>query len=153
MERVSSQLTILIRIALPTILISIVLSLIVLLSSAVQGRANIFTNPVIIASCLLLLAMLFALFKFVFWRIYRVDMDATHLYVSNYFKSFKYPFTDIDAIVDSKILPGRVYIIILKSRGSFGRRIPFLASKKLWQEFVEQHPEAFRDILQSNPPL
>ncbi len=74
-------------------------------------------------------------------------MDERNLYVSDYFKTFKYPFTDIESITDSKVLPGRIYKITLKSKGTFGKEISFLASRKLWDDFVVEHPQVFNEIL------
>jgi hypothetical protein len=34
-----------------------------------------------------------------------------------------------------------VFIIELRSKGSFGKEIAFLASQKLWKEYLLEHPE------------
>ena len=146
MDRVSSQLTIFIRIALPTIWFTTIISLFVLLIWSVQGKAQIFANPIIWISMIAIIGIGFAFVKLVLWRIYRVDMDDRYVYVSNYFKTFKYPFSDIESIRTSKVLPGRIFIIRLKSKGSFGREISFLASQKLWSDFVVEHPRLFESI-------
>lgn len=146
MDRVSSQLTIFIRIALPTIWFTTILSLFVLLIWSVQGKAQIFANPIIWISMIAIIGIGYAFIRFVLWRIYRVDMDERFVYVSNYFKTFKYPFSDIESIRTSSLLPGRVFIIKLKSKGSFGQQIAFLASQKLWSDFVAEHPRIFENI-------
>ena len=148
MDRVSSQLTIFIRIALPTIWFTTIISLFVLLIWSVQGKAQIFANPIIWIGMIAILALGYAFTKLILWRIYRVDMDERFVYVSNYFKTFKYPFSDIESIRTSSLLPGRVFIIKLKSKGSFGQKISFLASQKLWSDFVTEHPNLFENIYQ-----
>lgn len=141
MERVSSQGTIFIRIAIPTIWLTTIFSLIVLLLLAVQGKAQIFSNPIVWLVFLIILGSGLAFIYFVLWRIYRVDMDDEAVYVSDYFKTYRYPFSDIAGIRESKILPGRVFIIELKSKGSFGKEMAFLASQKLWKEYLLEHPQ------------
>jgi hypothetical protein len=147
MERVSSQLTIFIRIALPTIWLTTILSLTLLLGMTVRGKAQVFSNPIVWLVLLFILGTGFAFIYFILWKFYRVDMDERYVYVSNYFKTFKYPFSDIENIRDSKLLPGRIFVIVLKSKGSFGKEISFLASQKLWSDFVAGHPEIFHNIL------
>ena len=141
MQRVSSQLTIVLRIVLPTVWLTTILSIVILLSWAVRGKAGLFGNPFIWISLAVILGTGFAFIKFLLWRFYRIDMDSRFIYVSNYFKTYKYPFSDIEFIRDSKTLPGRVFCIHLKAKGSFGQKIYFLASQVLWIDFLKEHPE------------
>lgn len=143
MQRLSSQLTIVLRIALPTIWLTAIISIVILLSWAVRGKAGLFGNPFIWIGLLLILGSGFAFVKLVLWRFYRVDMDTKYVYVSNYFKTYKYPFSEVDYIRDSKTLPGRVFCICLKSKGSFGQHIYFLAAQSLWQDFLKENPGLF----------
>jgi hypothetical protein len=141
MQRVSSQLSIVLRIVLPTVWLTTILSIVILLSWAVSGKAGLFANPFIWIGLLLILGTGFAFIKLLLWRFYRVDMDDRFVYISNYFKTYKYPFSDIEFIRDSKALPGRVFCITLKAKGSFGKNIYFLASQVLWQDFLLTHPD------------
>ena len=147
MQRVSSQLTIALRIALPTAWLTLILSITILLGWTVRGTARLFAHPIIWLSLLIILATGFAFIKFVLWRLYRVDMDDRFLYVSNYFKTYKYDLSDIESITESKILPGRIYCIHLKSKGSFGKNIYFLASQALWKDYVETHQQQMGPLL------
>ena len=147
MERVSSQLTILIRIALPTIWMTTILSLVILLGISVRGTAQVFSNPIVWLGLLFILGTGIAFIYLVLWRFYRVDMDDRFIYVSDYFRTYKYPFSDIANIRESKLLPGRVFIITFKSKGTFGKQISFLASQKLWNDFLVEHPDLFREIM------
>ncbi len=148
MQRVSSQLTIALRIALPTAWMTLILSITILLGWTVRGKAGLLANPIIWISLLLILGTGFILIKFILWRLYRIDMDDRYIYVSNYFKTFKYELEDINIITESKILPGRVYCIRLKSKGSFGKNIYFLASQVLWKDYIDTHPEQMKPLLQ-----
>ena len=147
MQRVSSQLTIILRIALPTAWLALILSITILLGWTVRGTARLFAHPIIWISLLIILGTGFAFIKLVLWRLYRVDMDDRFLYLSNYFKTYKYELTDIESITDSKILPGRVFCIHLKSKGSFGKNIYFLASQSLWKDYVDTHQQQMLPLL------
>lgn len=146
MDRVSSSLTIVLRIVIPTVWLVTVISLVVLLSWAVIGRAQIFSNPIIWLALLLIIGSGVAFIYFILWRLYRVDMDHKYVYVSNYFRTYKYSLKDIESIVGISLFPDRIFRIRLKSKGSFGKNIYFLASQKLWQDFIDEHPEQIRGI-------
>ena len=90
-----------------------------------------------------------AFIYFVLWRFFRVDMDYKYVYITNYFKTYRYPFTDIKSIKRNSILPTRIFRIELKSPGSFGKNIYFLASQKLWQDFVKEHPDQLQNIYEN----
>ena len=149
MQRISSQLTIILRIMLPTGWLTLILSITILLGWSVRGKAGLLANPIIWISMLFILGSGFAFVKFLLWRLYRIDMDDRYLYVSNYFKTYKYELTDIESIVDSKILPGRIFCIRLKSKGSFGKNIYFLASQVLWKDYVATHPKQMNHLIQT----
>lgn len=146
MNRVSSSLTIILRIAFPTMWAAFVISLVVLLSWSIGGRVNIFSNPIVLIGLFLIIACGIAFIKLILWKLYRVDMDDKYVYVSNYFRTYKYPFQDIESIKGISFAPNRIYKIQLKSKGSFGSAIYFLASQKLWQDFVETHPNQLENI-------
>jgi len=147
MQRVSSQLTIVLRIALPTAWLTLILSITILLGWTVRGTARLFAHPMLWLSLLIILGSGFAFIYFVLWRLYRVDMDDRFLYVSNYFKTYKYELTDIESITDSKVLPGRIFCIHLKASGSFGKNIYFLAAQSLWKDYIETHPMQMGPLL------
>ena len=147
MQRVSSQLTIVLRIALPTAWLTLIISITILLGWTVRGTARMFAHPFIWISLLIILGSGFAFIKFLLWRLYRIDFDDRFLYISNYFKTYKYELTDIESITDSKILPGRVFCIHLKSKGSFGKNIYFLASQALWKDYVDMHQQQMLPLL------
>jgi hypothetical protein len=141
MNRVSSQLTIVLRIVIPTVWFTSIVATLVMLTWAVRGRAGLFSNPYIWLSILFVVGTGFAFIRFVLWRLYRIDMDSEHLYVSNYFKTYKYPYSEVLAIRDAGIMKERIYRITLKSKGSFGQNLYFVASKVLWLDFKNEHPE------------
>ena len=60
------------------------------------------------------------------WRLKRVDADETHLFVTNYWHTVRYPWTDVAEISESKRMGKRLVHIHLKAPGRFGQVISFL---------------------------
>lgn len=141
MQRVSSQLTLIIRIVIPTVWITLIASIVILLGWTVSGKAGLLANPIIWIALLVILGTGFFFIRFILLRLFRIDMDDLHLYISNYFRTFKYSIDDIQSITTSKIFPGRVFCIHLKSKGTFGQHIYFLASQDLWKDYIASHPD------------
>jgi hypothetical protein len=75
----------------------------------------------------LLLMVLWLLFiQRSFWRLKRVDADDTHIYVTNYWTTLRYPWTDVARIEEKKRLNRRVVNFWLRAPGRFGQVISFL---------------------------
>ncbi len=60
------------------------------------------------------------------WRLKRVDVDDTHLYVTNYWSTVRYPWQDVEHWEEKKRLGRRIVNFRLKSPGRFGQVISFL---------------------------
>lgn len=88
-----------------------------------------------------------AFIYFTFWRLYRVDADNEFIYVTNYFKTYKYPFHQIKAIDEQDLLIFALITIRFTQRFSFGKRISFLANRKKLQEFLQENGEGLRHVL------
>ena len=70
------------------------------------------------------------------WRLKRVDADDTHLYVTNYWTTVRYPWQDIERFEEKKRL-GRVVVNFhLLAPGRFGQIISFLPGSGFgeWKE-------------------
>lgn len=62
------------------------------------------------------------------WRLKRVDADDTHLYVTNYWTTVRYPWHDVARIEEKKRVGRRVVHFWLKAPGYFGQVVSFLPS-------------------------
>jgi hypothetical protein len=60
------------------------------------------------------------------WRFKRIDADEQHFYVTNYWKTLRYPWSDLERIEEKRRLGRRVVNFYLKSPGSFGQKLSFL---------------------------
>ncbi|HRG42193.1 MAG TPA: hypothetical protein PLC27_12360, partial [Saprospiraceae bacterium] len=82
----------------------------------------------------------FALIYFTIIQLKRVELGPDFYYVSNYLKTYKLIYDDIESV---HIIPlGRLMLVTfkLKASGSFGNKIVFLASKQLYEMFMASHP-------------
>jgi hypothetical protein len=86
------------------------------------------------------LVSLLLLLRFTLMRLMRVEVDATHIYVSDYFKTARYTFESVERIDDQVILLFRVPVIRLKAAGVFKQNIYFWAGST-FQEVIDEFPE------------
>ena len=82
-------------------------------------------------------------------RIYRVDADHAFFYVSNYFKTYKYPFHRVAKISEQDLGIALLITIGFEQRYSFGKNIHFLAHKKNYTLFLKENADAFSHLLDS----
>jgi len=92
--------------------------------------------------------LVFALFLyFTFFKLLRVDMGPEKFFVSNYIKTYSYNYVDIEKIQESNYGLFRLISIRLKSRGSLGSKITFIPSYKNYEFFVENNPDLFSHLV------
>lgn len=81
---------------------------------------------------------------FSFWQLRRVEVDETHFYVTDYFKTIRIPFPLVDSISENNWILFTTLTIKLKQKGYFGKKIHFIQSKKNVDTFlrsrVDLHP-------------
>jgi hypothetical protein len=85
---------------------------------------------------LLLWAAWLLLLRRTLWRLKRVDADDTHLYVTNYWTTVRYPWHDVESYEEKKRLGRRVVNFLLRAPGRFGQKISFLPGSDfdLWKK-------------------
>lgn len=73
------------------------------------------------------------------WRLKRVDADDTHLYVTNYWTTVRYPWHDVERWEEKKRLGRRIVNIWLKAPGRFGQVISFLPGSEYdeWMKKID----------------
>ncbi len=98
---------------------------------------------ILLGGTLLLGLVLFAMTVF---RLKRVEMDEQFVYVTNYFKWFRYPYHNIDRITEKDWMLFKTVTIILKEKGTFGKKIFFLANHRKLNGFLKENPEVIRTL-------
>lgn len=74
-------------------------------------------------------------------RLKRVEADGEFLYVTNYFKTARYPHSALERIGIVELYLRPLVFFRLKDKGIFGRRFFFLASRRNWKAFLEAVPD------------
>ncbi len=80
---------------------------------------------------------------FLYWgflRLKRIEMDGDFVYVTNYFKTYRYPWHNIDKIEEKDYVLFRTLHIYLNNPGKFGKKIYCVISQKRLNEFLAAHP-------------
>lgn len=75
------------------------------------------------------------------FQLKKVDADETHIYVSNYFKTFKYPLTDISKITELDLGLFPLLKVSFKAKTYFGKSFRFLADTKRLQLYLDNYPK------------
>jgi len=78
-------------------------------------------------------------FALTFFRLKRVDADDKYIYISNYFKTYRYPTDTIDSIVIYNHLVLKAAHLTFKGRSSFGKKVIFIPYMINLNEFAEKH--------------
>lgn len=83
-----------------------------------------------------------SLLYFTVMQLKRVEMDDKYIYVTNYFKIFKYPYFNVEKITIQDFLLFRTATVHFIEPGTFGKKATFIPNKKKLKNFLASHPEA-----------
>lgn len=83
-----------------------------------------------------------------FMRIKWVALDESHIYVSNFFKVYRYTYDSISGIDSTSVLWWKKVTVHFYSKGYFGSSIQFIPSA-YWAYFLDKHPEVMEQIAAS----
>ncbi len=76
------------------------------------------------------------------WRLKRVDASATHFFVTNYWVTVRYPWSDVEKVEEKKPLGRRVINLCLRAPGRFGQKISFLPGSR-FNEWKKENERTF----------
>ena len=79
-------------------------------------------------------------------RLKRIEIDSQFIYVTNYFKNFRYPFHNIDRLVVKDYYFFKSIIIHFKTAGHFGEKVTFLPGRTNFDDFMNEHPEVAEQL-------
>ncbi|MDH5580219.1 MAG: hypothetical protein OEZ09_17355 [Betaproteobacteria bacterium] len=77
-------------------------------------------------------------------RLKRVECAEDFLYVTNYFKTYRYSYESIASTRTTHLLIAQIVTVRFRDRTSFGRRIYFIKRPNVWAEQGLIHPELRR---------
>lgn len=140
MINISSSLTLVVKIGIPTIwIVFFGTSTLVTYFTEVPFLGPFSIWPFRIGLTLFLLTGIGLLYWSVM-RLKRIDVKAPFFFASNYFKTYRYPFHQIERIRHRDYGLFKVIDVYLKEKGKFGQRITFLASRSRFDAFLERYP-------------
>ena len=80
-------------------------------------------------------------------RLKRIDADAEFIYVSNYFKTYRYRFEDIKTISETNYYLFKVMHFELRAKGSFGSKILILEDEFRIKQYMKEFPENLAKLI------
>jgi len=80
-------------------------------------------------------------FVFTLLRLKRAEMDLEYVYVTNYFKTYRYPHDNIDRIELYGAGPFSYGCIKLRRKGTFGKKLYFIPSRSRIDEYFREYPQ------------
>ncbi len=83
----------------------------------------------------------FLLMYFTVFRLKRVEFNPESWTTTNYLKTFQYKYEDIHKISITHIGLMRIATIHLKTKGSFGKKLPIILNKQVLDQFLNDYPE------------
>ena len=146
-ENVSSNFTIFLKFVIPTfwtIFFGLLLIVVFVSDAFVMSSFSLGTLRIGIA---LFYFLGLAILYWAMMRLKRVEMDDAFVYVTNYIKTYRYPYHNLEKIEESDYLLFRSIHIYLKEPGKFGKKMTFVAHRNRFDNFIKTHPEQFRHLL------
>ncbi|MBK6948077.1 MAG: hypothetical protein IPH16_08520 [Haliscomenobacter sp.] len=141
MERVSSNLTLFYRIFVPVFWIVFFGSAsVALIALPYQFVGSIPAGPFRIGVGFFFLSGAAALY-FTLMQLKRVEIGGGFVYVTNYFKNYRYPYNNIERIEVSTFLFFSIASIYLKTPGNFGQKVTFAPEMPRLKAVLEANPE------------
>ena len=147
MKRVSTNMTLFLKLFLPIFWLVFFGSFMVafwVVDEVASGMVTI-ENLRIGSTTFWLFGALF--FYFTVIQLKRVEMDKDFIYVSNYVKTARYPYHQIEKIIEKDFALFHTVHIHLKEKGTLGKKITFIPSRFRFQSFLNEHPEVVKGLI------
>ena len=145
-QTVSSRWTLLLKLAFPLLWLIIMGSITVLviispLENLKEPFSPLAAKSLVASFYFLVLVLLYFLFGNCKWA----GMTDTHLYVSNFFKNYKYTYDSIASFEEANMLLFTKVTLHFHQAGKFGKSVSFIRSH-YWKYFLEKHPQILEII-------
>ena len=149
MHRISSNLTLLLKIFIPTLWISFFgIFTVAFLLTNVEQLSTFFYYKM---GMLVIFVGFTTLFYFTTMQLKRVELGKDFVYASNYLKTYRYPYHNVEKMVERDLGLFTLVKIHLKTPGKFGKKISFLLDEAMLKDFLDKHPEMTSLIQSLNP--
>ena len=143
MERLSSNLTLFFKLFLPTGWVSF-FGLFALVIFVVDTTDKpLLASPTFRIGFLAFFLIFLLLIYFTIFQLKRVEHMGGYVFVTDYFKTIKFPIQNIDRVSTLNIFLFTLVWFHLKTKGAFGKRIPFIAQKTTFKTFQVDNQSLF----------
>lgn len=147
MQRVSTNFTLFLKIFLPIFWIVFFGAFALVLWT----EDRIPTGAISIGSLRIAMTLFFlvgaTILFFTLMKLHRVEMDEAFIYVTNYVKTARYPYHQIEKINEIDFLILSTVTIHFKNKGVFGKKVTFVPSRYRFQGFLNHHPEIVETLM------
>ncbi len=148
-QRVSSRWTFFLKLAFPLLWIILMGGVtILMLISPLENLEAPFTPSIAKAMTIGFYLTVIGLLYLLFMRTLWVGLDPKHIYISNYFKSYKYTYNSVAKFEEKNMLLYTIVVIHFHQKTKFGKSIFFIRNH-YWNYFLEKHPEVIDEIIAS----
>ncbi|MCB0519669.1 MAG: hypothetical protein H6577_08445 [Lewinellaceae bacterium] len=140
MQRISSNATLLLKVFFPTFWI-VFFGVFTVAVWMVDIRIGGWPHGAFRIGWTLFFLLWTAIFYLTFFKLKRVELDDLYLYASNYVKTYRYPYHNIERMTERDMGLFHLMRVYLKVPGKFGKRITFLLDEPMLKDFFEKNPE------------
>ena len=136
MNRLSSNATLMWKFFIPTFYISFVGIFLMAVLLFESDEIALFYSPLSKIIALLVYLFFVGLMWFTVFQLKRVEEEGDFIFVSDYFKTFKYAKADIEAVKSSNYVLMNVITIIMKSKTKMGKKIRFIGNETVIGDLI-----------------
>lgn len=139
MLRLSSNMTLVLSIAFPCIYLSF-FGLFILSIFLIDTNIALLNSSVFRGSCITIYILFIGLLYLTVWRLRRFEYHDKHLYVSNYFKNYRYPISSVASVNELDFLIFKIIKLTLIEKGVWGKNMYFLPKMSNYKNFISTYP-------------
>lgn len=146
MLRVSSGWTLLLKIFVPVFYSVFMLTWMIATIRAGDEVSPVFETWIYKIGIVVVFSITLLILRLTVWRLYRMDVSTDHIYITNYFKTFRYSLDSIESIHPESILWFHFLKIKLKEKGSMGDAFTVLIEANVWEQWIMSN-ESYRMLI------
>jgi hypothetical protein len=139
MQRISSNATLLLKIFFPTFWI-VFFGVFTIAVWVMDFRVGGLPHGAFKLGWTLFFTICTTVFYFTVFQLKRVELDDLYVYASNYVKTYRYPYHNVEKMTERNMGLFHLMNIHLKVPGKFGKRITFLLDEAMLTDFFEKNP-------------
>jgi len=145
MQRLSSNLTLFLKLFVPTGWLSFfgLFALVIFVVDTTDKPllASFYFRVGFMAFFVIFLTLIY----FTLFQLKRVETEGGYVFVTDYFKTIRFPLENINNISTLNLGLFKVVWLHLKTKGIFGKRIPFIAKKSSFNAFEVTNQSLFKN--------